>query len=108
MTNHSDDRLSQLRNLLEMDPHDAFCMYGIAMEYAKSGFHQEAIAWFDQTMDTDPSYCYAWYHKAKCQEDAGDTAGAIDTLKDGLKKANEVGDTHAAEEMAALYQSIYE
>ena len=45
MTTPTEDRLSQLRNLLEMDPHDAFCMYGIAMEYAKSGHHEEAIAW---------------------------------------------------------------
>ena len=106
MTLPSEDRLSQLRNLLESDPHDAFCMYGIAMEYAKSGNHEKAIAWFDQTMETDPHYCYAWYHKAKCQEDAGDTKAASETLEEGMKQAEEADDAHAAEEMAALYQHL--
>ena len=106
MSTPSDDRLSQLRNLLENDPHDAFCMYGIAMEHAKSGHHQEAIAWFDKTIETDPAYCYAWYHKARIQEDAGDTAGATLTLEEGIQQATELGDAHATEEMGALLQSI--
>ena len=106
MTTPSDDRLSQLRNLLESDPHDAFCMYGIAMEHAKTGRHQEAIAWFDKTIETDPEYCYAWYHKARCQHDAGDQLGAHQTLKEGIKKAQEHGDQHAEDEMGELLQSI--
>jgi predicted Zn-dependent protease len=70
------DRLSQLRNLLDKDPHDAFCMYAMAMEYSKTSNHKEAIAWFDRTMEVDPTYCYAWYHKACTQEQSGDTMGA--------------------------------
>lgn len=108
MTTPTEDRLSQLRNLLEMDPHDAFCMYGIAMEYAKSGHHEKAIAWFDQTITTDPAYCYAWYHKARCQEESGDSKAAVDTLEQGIERANEIGDMHALEEMTALHQSINE
>ena len=106
MPTPSDDRLSQLRNLLDTDPHDAFCMYGIAMEYAKTGSHQEAIAWFNRTIETDPAYCYAWYHKARCQADAGDTQGANETLQEGMKQSSEIGDTHATQEMEALLQSI--
>ena len=106
MTKPSDDRISQLRNLLENDPHDAFCMYGIAMEHAKNGCHLEAIAWFDRTMETDPAYCYAWYHKARCQEDSGDTFAATQTLEEGIKQAHELGDHHALEEMTSLLQSF--
>jgi tetratricopeptide (TPR) repeat protein len=100
------DRLSQLRNLLDKDPQDAFCMYGIAMEYSKSRNHLEAIAWFDRTMEVDPSYCYAWYHKARVQEQSGDTAGARKTLEEGLVQADEAGDLHAQEEMKALLQDL--
>ena len=106
MVTEQNDRLSQLRNLLENDPHDAFCMYGIAMEHAKANRHTEAIAWFDQTIETDPTYTYAWYHKARCQDDAGQTEEAVQTLEDGMKQAKEIGDTHAAEEMSALYATI--
>jgi predicted Zn-dependent protease len=100
------DRLSELRNLLEKDPHDAFCMYGIAMEYSKSGNHTEAIAWFDRTMEVDPAYSYAWYHKARVQEESGNTAGAMQTLEDGIIQADEIGDTHAVEEMKDLMQHL--
>lgn len=106
MATPSDDRLTQLRNLLEIDPHDAFCMYGIAMEHAKTGHHQEAIAWFDKTIETDPAYCYAWYHKARCQYDSGDQYSATETLEDGIKQAGELGDQHAVDEMGELLQSI--
>ncbi len=103
---HSIDRLSQLRNLLEKDPHDAFYMYGIAMEHAKLGKHEEAIAWFTRTLETDPAYCYAWYHKARCQDSAGDATAATQTLHEGITQATECGDTHAAQEMSELLDTI--
>jgi tetratricopeptide (TPR) repeat protein len=106
MATSSDDRLTQLRNLLESDPHDAFCMYGIAMEHAKTGRHQEAIAWFDRTIETDPAYCYAWYHKARCQFDAGEQHSAAQTLENGIKQAQDLGDQHAVDEMGELLQSM--
>ena len=106
MPTPSSDRLSQLRNLLESDPHDAFCMYAIAMEHAKTKHNLEAIAWFDRTIETDPSYCYAWYHKARCQVDAGDNEGATQTLQEGMKQADEHGDSHANEEMRSLLRSF--
>ncbi len=106
MTTPNNDRLSQLRNLLESDPHDGFCMYGIAMEHAKTGSHTEAIAWFDKTIETDPSYCYAFYHKARCQFAAGDVQNATDTLDEGIKQAQDVGDQHAVDEMTDLLRSM--
>ena len=100
-----DDRITHLRNLLESDPHDAFCMYGIAMEYSKSGHYEEAIAWFDRTAETDPAYCYAWYHKARCQFESGDTEQAKQTLEEGIEHATSIDD-HAAREMDELLRSI--
>ena len=106
MTTPADDRLSYLRNLLESDPHDAFCMYGIAMEYAKTGSYTQAIAWFDRTIETDPSYCYAWYHKARSQYDAGKLQSATQTLDEGIIQAQKLGDQHAVDEMTDLLRSI--
>ena len=34
------DRLAQLMRMLETDPSDAFCLYGIAQEHAKAGRHE--------------------------------------------------------------------
>jgi tetratricopeptide (TPR) repeat protein len=106
MSAHSNDRLSHLRNLLENDPHDAFCMYGIAMEHVNAGRNQEAIAWFDRTIETDPAYSYAWLHKARCQNNSGDQESAAQTLRDGISQAQSLGDQHAADEMNGLLHSI--
>ena len=106
MSTPPEDRISQLRNLLDKDPHDAFCMYGIALEHVKTGHYDEAVAWFDRTIETDPAYCYAWLHKAKCQFNKGDDVGAIFTLKDGIKQAQELGDVHAEEEMESFLRNI--
>ena len=105
MTN-STDRLSELRNLLDKDPCDAFCMYAIAMEHSNTNRHEDAIAWFTHTIETDPAYCYAWYQKAKCQDALGDTEAAIKTLQDGIENATACGDTHAAQEMGDLLGNI--
>ena len=106
MPTPKNDRLSQLKNLLEKDPHDAFCMYGIAMEHAKYQRLEEAIAWFNQTIETDPSYSYAWYHKAKCQFSNGDTNSACETLREGIQNATDAGDHHAVEEMNELHKEL--
>lgn len=100
------DRLTRLRNMLDSDPNDPFCMYGIAMEYARAGRSEKAIAWFDRTIDLDPAYCYAWYHKARCQADAGALGDACSTLEEGIGQAEACGDGHAAEEMQSLLSEL--
>jgi tetratricopeptide (TPR) repeat protein len=100
------DRLSQLRNLLEQDPADAFCMYGIAMEHLREGRRDEAIAWFDQAIEVEPGQTYAYYHKARCLGDAGRTQEAFATIDTGLAQARECGDSHAEEELLALARDL--
>jgi tetratricopeptide (TPR) repeat protein len=100
------DRINQLRNLLESQPDDTFCLYGIAMEYAKAGQHERAIAHFDLTTEIDPDYCYAYYHKARCLLDAGKDHEAATTLATGLQHARDCGDVHAESEIAALLTDL--
>ncbi|MCH2133288.1 MAG: tetratricopeptide repeat protein [Phycisphaerales bacterium] len=100
------DRISQLRNLLESQPDDTFCLYGIAMEHAKAGRYTEAIAHFDLTTEIDPDYCYAYYHKARCLVDAGRPDEARTTLETGLNQARSSGDIHAEGEIQALLAEI--
>lgn len=101
-----EDRITKLMALLEADPQDAFCLYGVAMEHAKTGRHEEAIAWFDRALAADPDHCYAYFHKAKSQEEAGDNAAAADTLRAGLARARQTGDTQALREIAAYLDEL--
>ena len=95
------DRISQLKGLLESDPEDTFCLYGLAMEYAKSESHEEALPWFDRTLEVDPTYLYAYYHKARSLEALGRVGEAEETLRTGLDAATESGDAKAAGELRA-------
>src|SRR5262245_45301587 len=100
------DRISKLKSMLESEPNDAFCMYGLAMEHARLGHLQEAVAWFDQTLIVDPDQCYAYFHKARCQEQSGDVAGAAATLREGLERAQALSDGKAAGELEAYLDQL--
>lgn len=100
------DRISQLQSLLQAEPNDPFCLYGLAMEHARLGRHDEAVAWFDRTLAADPNYCYAYFHKAKSQEQAGDLPAAAATLRAGLGRSKSAGDAKAAGEIAAYLDEI--
>lgn len=102
------DRTTELKALLLQDPNDTFCLYGLGMEYARLGQHQQASAWFDRAIETDPNYSYAYFHKAKSQEAAGDLIGAQATLRLGLERAKALGDAKASSEIAALLDDYIE
>lgn len=92
--------------MLESEPNDTFCLYGLAMEHARLGQMPQAIAWFDQTLTVDPEYLYAYFHKARCQEQAGDVEAAAQTLRRGVEHAQEAGDTKALSELAGYLDQL--
>lgn len=98
--------IAQLEKLLQADPNDTFVLYGLAQEYAKTGEHAKSIAFYDRCLAADPAYCYAYFHKARVQEVAGDIPGAIATLKAGVAKSREVGDAKALNEIAAALDML--
>lgn len=100
------DRIVQLQSLLAAEPDDTFCLYGLAIEYAKRGEHDRALQWFDRTLQADPNYCYAYFHKAKCQEDAGDTAGACQTVRAGIERAAAIKDAKALAELSSYLDEM--
>lgn len=100
------DRIEQLKKLLAAEPNDTFCMYGLAIEHAKRGETASAVEWFDHTLKVDPDYCYAYFHKAKAQNDAGETAAAVNTLRDGLAQARACRDLKAAGEIEAFLDEL--
>ena len=98
--------IAQLEKLLAANPNDAFLLYGMAQEHAKSGNHALAIEWYDRCLKADPGYCYAYFHKARTQADAGKTADAVATLKAGAAAAKRACDAHAASEIAAYLDEL--
>lgn len=102
----SQGRIELLQKMLEEDPKDAFCRYGMAQEYLKAGNIDEALAWFDRTIESDGDYCYAYYHKARALEQAGRIEDAVAVLNAGLARARATGDSHAVSEIQSMLDQL--
>ena len=100
------NRLEQLRRLHDADPSDPFVPYGMALEYAKIHQFDDALRWLDQTLQVDPQYCYAYYHKAKILSERGSQVEAKAVLTQGIQTATQAGDDHARSEMAELLEAM--
>jgi tetratricopeptide (TPR) repeat protein len=100
------DRLQQLLTMLQKEPNDPFLLYGAAMEYKKQGDMPTALDYFRRALTADPGYCYAYYQMGQVHESAGDTAAAKAIYRDGISAAQNKGDHHAAQEIAAALEAL--
>lgn len=99
-------RIAQLEKLYAVDPADADVMYMLAQEHARAGDHGRAVEWYDKCLDADGAYHYAYFHKARSREAAGDKPGAAATLRAGLARARGAGDAKAAGEIEGYLESL--
>ncbi len=95
-------RRTKLESLLERSPDDVFLNFGLAMELAKEGLTDEAVAQFDRVISLDPKYIPAHFQKGTTLLAAQRRGEAEVALKRGIETALACGDPHAAEEMQAL------
>jgi Tfp pilus assembly protein PilF len=98
-------RLDQLTKLHAADPADPDLTYMIALEHAKAGDPDTALIWLDKTLALKPTYCYAFYQRAKMFLEKGEDDQAKDVLRTGMKTAA-TADPHAFSEMQTLLESI--
>ena len=98
--------IASLLKLLEKDPADPFLLYGLAQEYAKTGDTARAVEFYDKCLVADPSYCYAYFHKARAQQDAGQSQAAVGTVKAGIVAAKKAADSHALSELSGLLDEL--
>ncbi|MHC4975453.1 MAG: tetratricopeptide repeat protein [Planctomycetota bacterium] len=74
-------------------------MYMLAQEHGKSGEHLEAIAWYDQCLEADPEYTYAYFHKARAELSMQRRSEARATLERGIEQATSIQDAKALGEL---------
>lgn len=96
------DRLEQLTKLHAGDPSDADLPYMIALEHAKQGDTDEAVAWLDKALAINPHYHYAYFQKAKALDQDGETDDALAVLDEGIAKATQASDAKALGELQEL------
>lgn len=104
-------RLAKLQQLLAADPNDAFVLYGLAQEYAKLGTDESyrlALEHYDRCLAADPSYHYAYYHKAAAMKERGpsEIPAALAVLRAGITAARNARDQKALSELQALLDEL--
>jgi thioredoxin-like negative regulator of GroEL len=99
-------RRAKLEQMLEKSPQDTFLNFGLAMELAKEGQTEEALAQFDRVLQIDPSYLTAYFQKGSTLINAGRVPDARAVLSAGIATAYATGDLHAASEMQALLDTL--
>ncbi len=96
----------QLENLLKQEPDDVFLNFALAMELAKQGLSEAALACFDRVLDLDPHYLAAHHQKCNTLIAMRDKEAARSALGVGIAAAREAGDDHAASEMQRLVDGM--
>ena len=94
-------RLEILKNMVAQNPTDSFARYGLAMEYAKAGSLEEAVAEYRALLSINPDYAYACYHGGQALEKLGRLDEAREMYTRGIEAAERTGDSHARDELQA-------
>jgi predicted Zn-dependent protease len=100
------EKIAGLKEILALDAKNSFARYGIAMELAKAGQIDEALAEFDTLLAFDPDYTAAYYMSAQTLATAGRTPEAIERLKAGINCAARTGNKHALSEMQGTLDEL--
>lgn len=100
------DRIAMLTEVLAANPEDSFARYGLAMEYAKAGQIEPALAEFKTLIEKSPDYTPAYFMAAQTLATADRTDEAKRMLVDGISSARRTGNTHAQSEMTAMLEEL--
>jgi hypothetical protein len=96
------DRIAILEDFIARAPADPFPRYGLAMELANQGRHEDAVAAFAALVERTPDYLPAYLMYGNTLAACGRTAEAADIYRRGVVLAVSKGDgkTHGELETA--------
>lgn len=99
-------RLEMLEEFARANPGDAFVRYGLAMEYAGLGRHDDALAAFRQLLDTKPDYTAAYYQAGTLLARLNRVDEARAMFARGIEVATRAGDWHAKSELETALHAL--
>ena len=92
-------RLTELMDLLEQDPHDRFILFAVAKEYETNDMPDQAEHYYLELKKANPSYVGLYYHLAKLYEEIGHAEDALQIYEEGVFMATKMSDQHALAEL---------
>ena len=102
------DKIAGLKEILALDPKNAFARYGIAMEQANRGEVDAALKEFDVLIAQNPDYTAAYFMSAQTLAKVGRNADAAEKLRAGIGCAARTGNRHALIEMQGMLDEMGE
>jgi predicted Zn-dependent protease len=100
------DKIAGLKEILTMDPGNAFARYGLAMEYVNRGEIDTGLAEFDALLAAHPDYTAGYQMAAQTLAKVERIPEAIEKLKAGIATARRTGNTHAMSEMQGMLDEL--
>ncbi len=100
------DKIAGLKEILTLDPNNAFARYGLAMEYVNRGEIETGLAEFDALLAANPDYTAGYQMAAQTLAKADRGAEAIERLRAGIASAWRTGNTHAMSEMQGMLDEL--
>jgi tetratricopeptide (TPR) repeat protein len=100
------NRMEVLRSMVEQNPRDSFARYGLAMEYAKQGDLEQAIAEYGVLLEHNPDYAAAYFHGGQALEKLGRVEDARAMYQKGIEVTSRSGDLHTRSELEAALDML--
>ena len=99
-------RLEKLKEFTRSNPTDSFSHYGLAMEYANTGRHEQALETFQKLLAFNPDYTAAYYQAAVLLAKLERVEEARNHFRRGMELAKKQGDFHTLSEMEAALNDL--
>ncbi len=99
------NRLIQLKEFYEEDPHDPFNLYALALEFLKIDL-KKSRDFFEILLNLHKKYLPTYYHAAKLYLELGEKEKAITVFEDGISLARSLQDTKALRELQSAYDEL--
>jgi predicted Zn-dependent protease len=100
------DKIAGLKEILAMDPGNAFARYGLAMEYVNQGQVETGLAEFEALIAAHPDYTAGYQMAAQTLAKVERIPEAIAKLKVGIESARRAGNSKALSEMQGMLDEL--
>ncbi len=98
-------RIRQLQQFYDEDPHDPFNAYALALEYLNHD-HVKSRALFELLLNDHKEYLPTYYHAAKFFAESGETTRAVQVYEAGMTLAKMQNDQKALRELRSAYDEM--
>jgi Fe-S cluster biosynthesis and repair protein YggX len=100
------ERITRFQAMTEADPTNELAFFSLGRAFVDGGEPAQAIPPLQRVLALNSGFSKAYSLLGTAQKDAGDTAGAIDTLTRGYRIAHDKGDLMPRNDMAMMLKEM--